>query len=360
MQQFDRTIRPPRRLTTMKDTRTPSLAAASLKGILNTNGDPLRCITCPQLIQGSDIISICCGKEICIQCDEAGAGFDEGAGQCLFCNARDIGRIGLNKKQAKRGHAWAQFHLGKCYRLGDGVSKSAFEAFRWYRKAASQGHIEALLYLSNHLRHGKGCTRNVLEANACAEKVLKICHQMDVAGGRLIGVGREFYHLERYELAIEILLPLAESGMIQAYAALADNYYYTSGGYNEALKWYRKSFMQGRITAACDAMDCCWQLDRFAEAKFWRTVATRTNAKPDAAIVEILPRVQSSLRALRQTCKVCGVSLSADTRKLCKKCKTYCYCSRDCQKLHWNRSEDGHREECKKVMAMKKEIAATK
>jgi len=50
---------------------------------------------------------------------------------------------------------------------------------------------------------------------------------MDVAGGRLIGVGREFYHLERYELAIEILLPLAESGMIQAYAALADNYYYT-------------------------------------------------------------------------------------------------------------------------------------
>ena len=118
--------------------------------------------------------------------------------------------------------------------------------------------------------------------------------------------------------------------------------------------------MQGRIAAACDALGCCWQLDRFAEAKFWIVVATRTDAKPLDAFADNIPNVQSSLRTLRQTCKVCGVSLNIDTRKLCKGCKAYCYCSRDCQKVHWNRSEDGHREECKKVMAMKKEIATTK
>ena len=141
---------------------------------------------------------------------------------------------------------------------------------------------------------------------------------------------------------------------------LRGDVYCISEAFNEALKWYREDFMQGRNDAAYDALDCCSQLQRVAEAKFWMTVATRSSAKPDDAFVDNIPNVQSSLRVLRQTCKVCGVSLNADTRKLCKGCKTYCYCSRDCQKVHWNRSEDGHREECKKVMEMKKEFATTK
>ena len=349
----------------MKDTRTPSpsssLAAASLKGILNTNDEPLRCHNCPQSIESSGLINVCCGKAVCHQCDEANVNYDYNADRCSFCFATDIYRIGLNKKQAKRGHAWAQYLLGERYNIGDGVSTSDFEAVRWYRKAASQGHTSALLYISYHLRLGKGCTRNVIEAEACVEKALKICQQMGVAGTRLVNVGREFYSLERFEEAIDVLLPLAESGTSQAYETLADTYH-DSEAYNEALKWYREDFMQGRIAAAFDALECCWLLDRFAEAKFWMTVATRTNAKSDDAFVDNIPNVQSSLRALRQTCTVCGLFLNVDTwtRKLCKGCKAYCYCSRDCQKVHWNRSEDGHREECKKVMAMKKEIATSK
>ena len=350
----------------MKDTRTPSsslVAAASLKGIINTNEDPRRCHNCPQS-EYESLINICCGKAVCKQCNEDGAIFDKNAGQCLLCNATAIGRIGLNKKQAKRGHAWAQYHLGWCYSIGDDVSTSDFEAVRWYRKAASQGHIGALLALSRHLRRGEGCIRNDLEANACAEKALKICHQTSVAREYLVEVGEAFYFLKRYEEAIDVLLPLAESGTSQAFEALADTYH-DSKKYNEALKWYRGDFMQGRIEAACDAMDCCWLLDRFAEAKFWMTVATRTKAKPGDvydgdAFIDNIPNVQSSLQVLRQSCKVCCVPLDRSNRKLCKGCKTYCYCSRDCQKVHWNRSEDGHREECKRVTEIKKEIATTK
>ena len=170
----------------------------------------------------------------------------------------------------------------------------------------------------------------------------------------------EFYYLDRYDLAIEILLPLAESGLSKAYNLLG-RAYYRSEGFNEALKWYLEDFLQEKhAIAAYSLMSCCWKLDRFAEAKVWLTVPDVTACTGVNMFGESLPNVQSSLRVLRQACKVCGVSLNADTRKLCKGCKAYCYCSRDCQKVHWNRSGDGHREECKKVMAMKKEIATTK
>ena len=349
-----------RRLTTMKDTQSSSLVAASLKGILNTNDESLRCHTCPQSIQQNHFINVCCGKAACKECNEAGAFYDKNADQCLLCNARGIGRIGLNKKQAKRGHAWAQYQLGWCYYRGSRVSTSDFEAVRWCRKAASQGHIFALLTLSRHLRCGEGCIRNDLEANACAEEALKICHQTGVAGEALVDVGEAFYVLERYEDAREILLPLARSGLSQAYLVLGA-VYYMSEAYTESLKWYIEDFSQEKnALAAYGLMSCCWKVDRFAEAKFWLTFSGVTTCKVDDIFVDGVPNVQSSLRALRQTCKACGVSLNADSRKLCKGCKAYCYCSRDCQKVHWNRSEDVHREECKRVMAMKKEIATTK
>jgi TonB family protein len=45
---------------------------------------------------------------------------------------------------AERGHPMAQFHLGRRYELGNGVSVDVEEALRWYEKAAAQGNVLAI------------------------------------------------------------------------------------------------------------------------------------------------------------------------------------------------------------------------
>ena len=55
----------------------------------------------------------------------------------------------------------------------------------------------------------------------------------------------------------------------------------------------------------------------------------------------------AALRKQRPTtCGGCSAVLSGKPRKVCKDCRSRCYCDRSCQKRHWNRKRASHREEC--------------
>ena len=49
----------------------------------------------------------------------------------------------LLTKAAERGHAGAQFHLGRMYSAGMGAAQDKAEALRWYEKSAEQGVAQA-------------------------------------------------------------------------------------------------------------------------------------------------------------------------------------------------------------------------
>jgi len=58
----------------------------------------------------------------------------------------------------------AQFNLGMIYDTGEGVTKDAAEAVKWYRKAADQGLAAAQFNLGVMYANGEGVTKDNMEA----------------------------------------------------------------------------------------------------------------------------------------------------------------------------------------------------
>ncbi len=67
-------------------------------------------------------------------------------------------------KAAESGYADAQFNLGLCYRDGVGVAKNAAEAVKWFQKAADQNFAEAQYNLGVSYDDGEGVTKNAVQA----------------------------------------------------------------------------------------------------------------------------------------------------------------------------------------------------
>ena len=346
---------------------TSSSASPSLNGIVNTNENPHCCVVClgPVALVGVVLINCCCGKAACDKCNDAGKFYDKNADRCLLCNATSIGAIGIIKKQAKKGHAWAQVQLGLDYRYcrGNALTQSHYEAVRWFRKAAAKGHPDAMLELSKSCRRGEGCSRNLVEARAWTQEAAIFDHFKDNTINELSLIGIYYDESGDRDEAKSTLSAILEMD-IEKFAADATTQYNLgclhdkAGDYSSALRWFSKSVTQGHLNAdaVSGAMGCCWLLGRFAEAKLWLSFGSRPGQGIADGWVEIVPHLQQHLRDLRQSCKVCSAPLNRSTRQLCKGCKAYCYCSRECQKVHWNRSEDGHREECKRVTELKEEL----
>ena len=103
-----------------------------LKGILNTNDDPMACAVCsaPAQTYKCYTIMICCGKDLCDACLPKSE-----TSTCPLCKSSGVS-VGTLKKYAKKGAPWAQHELGLSYRKGDSVRQSDEDANRWQEKAA--------------------------------------------------------------------------------------------------------------------------------------------------------------------------------------------------------------------------------
>jgi len=339
-----------------------------LKGITSSNDDPDACACCsaPLVLnverKNNGKVTLCCGKHICHDCTDSGRDFI-GSGatkRCSFCNTHCSRKetIGSTKKHAKKGAAWGQYSLGVSYHKGALISQSDYDAKRWFEKAAKQGHPGAILGLGHfHLEGLGGCSVDLAKAREYAEKAKSLyprladeCHIV-------------LYHIAKRVDSTEaksILLPLAKEGHAHAQDSLGAIMFDEQNNLLDAKAWFEAASLQGQKNSVFNSLITCKQLKIFPETNFWFNIISKNEMMPaELDSRTSVENIGCMLRKLRDNCGGCGADLEGGRRNYCRQCKTFCYCSRDCQKLHWNRiDEGGHRDECMGVKLLEDKMAA--
>mmetsp|Transcript_17400 Transcript_17400/g.38487 ORF Transcript_17400/g.38487 Transcript_17400/m.38487 type:complete len:414 (-) Transcript_17400:219-1460(-) len=381
-----------------------SRSPPSLKGVTSTNDDPHACALCSVLFAENMVLSFCCGKHFCDNCNGSQRSFISSgrALLCSFCNnpaiVTDKGAIGALKKHAKKGAAWAQFKLGYYLDTGECISQSDTEAKRWYEKAAKQGHPRAAYYLAMfHLDGRGGCSVDQSKARQLTQEAIALdpndTINVHLCRTQLVHVADR---VDNNDEAKSILFPLAEGGMELAQRQLGF-LLFDEDGTTVGKRWFEAAALQGHECGSTIlVLISCECLQQWSEANFWFNVVSRSNTMADkpSRIMKLVGGIGRNLRQLRNNCGGCGADLeqpeptsstnrrygwlsssgwlsniwgrfgtsttcNTGRRLYCGQCKTYCYCSRDCQKLHWNRTgEGGHRSECMGVKRIGDKMAS--
>ena len=208
-------------------------------------------------------------------------------------NVAATNRLTSLQALAEKGDAGAQYSLGYCYYLGQGVTNDTVEAVRWFRKAAEQGVARAQFYLGYCYWTDSGGIKNKAEG---VKWIRKAVEQGDDGAQRILGMmyaegdgvpqdeeeamkwlrkafekgenaedeAKTYYHLgtmcevsDRKDLARAMRWYLRASEKGEGYASyrIGQSYYAGDGvakNIAEALKWYHKAAEQG----APDAQYC--------------------------------------------------------------------------------------------------------
>ena len=350
-----------------------------LKGILNTNDDPNACAVCALPLMENTMLAFCCGGEVCKPCGE-----EVNRNRCDLCYSSPWKLTVHLRKKARKGHAWAQVQLGSFYLEGDRVSKSMVEALHWLEAASNQGHPVANYYLAMIALAGiNGEAVDLARAHRLLVEAMDSPLMMTVRRGflkkcqnALVDLASKYMYIDLEteggpRRAKSILLPLVEEGMKGNAQSLLGEAFLKEDDNLTALKFFSLAANDPDVDSqptcpAYGALRCCDELKLFAQAKIWARATKESLNDPELdtkvrlAHVQLLVDLQRRLRKMRDTCGGCGVEFEGKGRKFCRGCRAYCYCSRECQKMHWNRKKDGHREDCLGAMELKQKMKETK
>ena len=355
----------------------------SFKGIVSTNDDPGKCALClspAALIVPSGKLCVafaapqlCCGKRICRTCRKADAncGFALdllGESRCTFCNGKFRDEA-LEKVSSMK--PWAQFTNGIICCVQEPLDTS--KVFHHMVMAASQGHPVAFLRLSELCRGKYEHPRDLMAAQVFAKKARSFHPDLRLISNKtLLGIAEQYLGDGDVEEVMGILSDIAKQVDPDALDGELCRRIATAATrikqFQLSSKMWVSAFYHGKIESAICASESYTCTDHYALSKLWLSVACKTSSgfhyfmilDDDGADNEQIfwssPKfkqrrnlIRSKLREISDSCGGCGAALEGDTRKYCRGCKAFCYCSRGCQKRHWNRTDGGHRAECKEA-----------
>ena len=200
----------------------------------------------------------------------------------------------LFRKAAEYGHVDAQFHLGACYRDGDGVGRDYKEAVKWFRKAAEQGHVDAQFFLGACYSDGNGVDEDYKEAVKWFRKAAERGHTD--AQFHLGACYRDGHGVDRdYEEALRWFRKAADQGSARAINAIGKRYLHGQGVSKdpvEAIKWFRRAAELGLDMAQCNLGDCYRDgtgvdKNRKEAIKWYRKAAEQGNSSASDSLKEL-------------------------------------------------------------------------
>lgn len=335
-------------------------------GIVCTNEDPNLCALCSTVLtvfpsKAPSAAKFCCGTRLCDDCDQ---GY---VYQCSFCKYRKgtpKQTVALTKERAKAGFPWSCNILGELYASGVAhVNQSYWEAFRWHEEAASKDHPISCFRIASFYAYGiDSCKKDLEKACIMFEKAMLLRAEDFFVATVILDVGVDLAEFllkaGKTEEGLSLLVPLGKRGNGEAQCCLSE-LHQRVGDFEGARCW--AAMCSENPDNPFTALQTSLYLRAHCVVRHWYSVASKNDLEIRRNYkAPLLKDAREILCHLRRQCAWCEISLDRSTRKMCKDCKTHCYCSEVCQSAHWNAEKNGHRSDCQKVTEVKKKVAAMK
>ena len=340
-------------------------------GVTCTNEDPKKCAVCLTAsiykdgLINLDNMNFCCGTIVCDGCSLRTHIPDFPGWLCRFCGqvSGDSGRHLMLSRQSERGRPWAQYATGlaKLWIYEEESRNDATDAMLSLEAAASQGSPDAMMFLSEMLSVGGMVPIDLEKALGLALQALEIEPLLLFDRACAVACAAAMSNVIadpsrlRVNEGIGILTLFLKGGSADANRAFAVMFF-AIGSPTAAFRFLERALMcdianDQRDEYVCDTATFVMKSYIYEGCipmlQFFYTPLSKLNEMgwvvddETEPLDELLLAVRDELIRARHSCASCGIGLDASNRKMCKNCRASCYCSRQCQKTHWNRL-DGH------------------